>query len=147
MRNWVPVFLAFGLLPGAAAAEPLATVGNKTIDRAAVGLSQMSLNTGAQTTYPPNPSDAEGFDPPEIVSRGMTCQIDPNAVLVATRDILSDMRAGTSRVIHARLKGGNASRPGARLGVVVPDAFYTGFSPTDRQGISAECAGGVSGRR
>ncbi|MGE0658257.1 MAG: hypothetical protein AB7O63_02090 [Reyranellaceae bacterium] len=109
-----------------------------SIDRTAVGLSQMALNTGAQTTYPPNPNDAEGFDPPEIVSRAMTCQIDPNAVLVATRDILSDMRAGTSKVIHARLKGGNASRPGARLGVVVPDAFYTGFSPTDRQGIAAE---------
>ncbi|MGE0155186.1 MAG: hypothetical protein AB7R90_21405 [Reyranellaceae bacterium] len=109
-----------------------------SVDRVAVGLGQMSLDSGAQSVYPPNPNDAEGFDPPEIVSRRMTGQIDPNAVLVATRDLLADVRAGTTRLLHARLKGGNAATTGNRIAVSVPSALFTGFQPTDRQGIAAE---------
>ncbi len=112
-----------------------------SIDRVAVGLSQMSFDSGVQTTYPPNPNDTEGFDPPEVVSRAMSGQIDPNAVLVATRDLLSGLRAGTTYQVHARLKGGNAAAAGARLGLVFPTAFLTAYSPTDRQGISAEQVG------
>lgn len=109
-----------------------------SMDRVAVGLGQMSLDSGVQSVYPPNPNDAEGFDPPELVSRNMTGSIDPNAVLVATRDTLTDVRNGTTRLLHARLKGGNAASAGNRIAVAVPSALFTGFQPTDRQGIAAE---------
>lgn len=108
--------------------------GKALFDRATAALATLTLASGNQLAFPPNPNSSEGFDPQVITARNMTGSADPQLTLVATRDILADMRAGTQKIIHAGL----GSVVGNRVGITIPAALYTGAAPGDREGVATE---------
>lgn len=113
---------------------PIFKGGRMLIDRGQAAVASFSFANGNSLAYPPNPNAAEGFDPSVITERAMTGSLDPLATLVATRDILAAMRAGTEQVVHARW----GSVAGNRVGFTIPKALYTGNDPGDRDGLLTE---------
>mgnify|MGYP000324279674 CR=1 FL=1 len=111
------------------------------MNRIPVSMETLSLDASMEMPFPPNPNQAEGFDPPEHVRRNLRGRIDPHLALVATRDVFAAFRAGTEEIIHARLLGGTAANPGQRVGLTIPSAFYEGANPVDKQGLAAEDVG------
>lgn len=108
------------------------------VDRAAVSLQTLRLDTGNKMAFPENPNTAEGFDPPLITARDMQGMIDPHMTLQATRDILTRMRAGNSPfIILATIEGGAAST-GNRIALTIPSALATSYEPGDRNGLATE---------
>ncbi|MCM8738287.1 hypothetical protein M5E06_29605 [Azospirillum sp. A1-3] len=105
--------------------------GKALVNRVVSAMSSMSIEFGNQMTNPDNPNAAEGFDPSIITSRNMTGSCDPLETLVATRDSMAALRAGTQQIIHAcyGITAGN------RIGVTMPAAFYTNLQPGDRNGL------------
>jgi hypothetical protein len=112
--------------------------GKFLIDGARAAISSLSLDQGGQLPYPPDPNESEGFGAPVHVGRRLAGRMDPNATLIATRDIMAKFRAGTMQHIHARALGGPAVNVGQRLGLTIPQAFYEAHNPGDRQGIATE---------
>ncbi len=104
------------------------------IDRTAAALETFELGPGNNVVNPPNPNASEGFDAGQIVARAMGGRMDPLLQLVATRDLFADMRAGTSRILHAHV----GSVAGNRVGITVPKAAITGANNDDKAGLSAE---------
>jgi hypothetical protein len=110
---------------------PVFKGGTLKLNRLATAARALALDFGNTLAYPENPNATEGFDPGEITERRVTGSIDPIETLVATRDIMTDFRAGTRRILHARW----GSSAGNRIGVTLPQAHYTGQTPSDRSGI------------
>lgn len=104
------------------------------LNRTATPIQSLTLDWGNTLTNPDNPNKLEGFDPAIITKRDVTGSINPLAALVADRDALSDFRAGTQRIIHARL----GATAGNRVGVTIPAAQYTGYGEGDREGAMTE---------
>ncbi|PWC86050.1 hypothetical protein TSH100_13830 [Azospirillum sp. TSH100] len=105
--------------------------GKALVNRVASAMAAMSIEFGNQMTNPDNPNAAEGFDPSIITARNMTGSCDPLETLIATRDSMAALRAGTQQIIHASY--GTAA--GNRIGLTVPAAFYTNLQPGDRNGL------------
>jgi len=101
------------------------------LNRTCVALQNFSIDVGNNVVNTPDPCAEEGYGPAQITSRNMTGAIDPNKTLVGTRDVLTDMKAATEQLIHARW----GSVSGNRLAVTVPAALWTGLSQGDRDGI------------
>jgi hypothetical protein len=106
--------------------------GAMLINRHLSGVASFSLDLGNQLTYPDQPNAQEGFDPGEITRRRITGSLDPIETLIATRDIMADFRAGTTRIVHARW----GSTAGNRLGITIPAAQYLNQQPGDRGGLA-----------
>lgn len=111
------------------------------IDKRRAALQTLSVDSGTEVVFPPDPNGQEGFTVPEILRRRVTGNMDPNATLVATRDLMSAFRAGQVQSIAARIMGGSAALPGQRVGIAIPAALYTSYQPGDRQGIQTEQTG------
>lgn len=103
------------------------------VNRLATSLRSFSMDVGNQIVNPDNPNLLEGFDVAQVTARKITGSMDPHETLVATRDIMSDFRAGTRRIIHARF----GSTAGNRIGITIPEALFTNQSPSDHDGIAA----------
>jgi hypothetical protein len=58
--------------------------------------------------------------------------MDPQETLVATRDIMSDFRAGTARILHLRY----GATAGNRVALTVPQGLYINQNPGDRSGLA-----------
>lgn len=104
------------------------------IDRVPAALRTLSLDVGNTLVYPDNPNASEGFDPSVITRRKMRGNMDPQRTAVATRDLFTAMRAGTSKIVHERF-GPSA---GNRMALTIPAALLTGNEDTDRDGIAVE---------
>jgi hypothetical protein len=111
---------------------------NFWLNRQPVALSSLNFNCNNQTVLADNPNNLEGFDPAEIISRKMGGSIDPQLVLRATRDLMSDFRGRTARPIAATLLGGAGALAGNRAGFVIPSAVFTGNRQGDQNGIAIE---------
>lgn len=125
---------------------PIWKNGVASIDRLAAAMSSLSVDSGCELVNPQTINAAEGFDPAIIVSRNMTGSMDPLETLVATRDIMADFRAGTSRIVHARC----GSTVGNRIGLTIPAALYTNATPQDQNGLQSvntafDCTGQDAG--
>lgn len=121
---------------------PIMRGGAVLMNRSAVSCRTLSIQAGNQIVLPPNPNATQGFDPGVILSRKFEGSIDPMDTLVATRDIMTDFKNGTERVLHARY----GSVAGARVAFTVPTAKYIQHSPNDdggiqRTGTGFECNG------
>lgn len=108
--------------------------GKMLIDGAEAAVSSLTLASGGVITTPANPNKTEGFDLPVFTARNMTGNIDPLETLIATRDIFADFRAGTERVLAARL----GSAVGNRIAFTVPRGKYTGNANADDSGVERE---------
>ena len=105
--------------------------GKALVNRVASAMAALSIEFGNQMTNPDNPNSAEGFDPSIITARNMTGSCDPLETLIATRDSMAALRAGTQQIIHASY----GTVAGNRIGLTVPAAFYTNLQPGDRNGL------------
>jgi hypothetical protein len=105
--------------------------GKALVNRVVSAMASLSIEFGNQMTNPDNPNAAEGFDPSIITARNMTGSCDPLETLIATRDSMAALRAGTQQIIHASY--GQAA--GNRVGLTIPAAFYTNLQPGDRNGL------------
>lgn len=114
--------------------DPDGYSGVMSVNRAEAAVRGLTFDTGNQLVYPDNPNALEGFDVTEIVSRAMAATIDPLATLVATRDLLADMQAGTQRIVHARY----GTVAGNRFAMTMPAAQPVGVVPGDREGLMTE---------
>jgi hypothetical protein len=113
------------------ARPPVFKGANLKWNRLAAGIKTFSLDFGNTLAYPDNPNATESFDPPIITSRRVTGAIDPYETLVATRDIMADMQAGTRRILYGSL----GSTAGNKIGIVVPQAHAMNSDLGDREGI------------
>jgi hypothetical protein len=102
-----------------------------TINRAAGAAQNLNFACNNVLTNPDNPNSLEGFDPALITGRKIEGSINPLETLVATRDIMGDFRAGTTRPLHARM----GSTAGNRIGITLPSVLYKGADPGDRSGL------------
>jgi hypothetical protein len=102
------------------------------INRLAAAINSFNLDNGNTTAQADNPNAAEGFDPAEITGRDITGSVDPKETLIATRDIMTDLRAGTKRIIHARY----GATTGNKVGITIPQALYNDEDSGDREGIA-----------
>jgi hypothetical protein len=111
------------------------------VNRARAALQTFSIGLNNEIQFPVDPNEAEGFGPPQITSRRVGGSMDPFETLVATRDIMSAFRAGAEQIVHARAVGGPGQFAGNRIGLTVPQAFYTTYAPGDRNGLATEQVG------
>jgi hypothetical protein len=100
-------------------------------DRATQATRSISLGLGNTITFPDNPNNAEGVDAPIITDRQVRGSLDPLATVVATRDPLTTLRAGTEKILHVRY----GSAAGNRLAITVPKAQILEYNPTDDGGL------------
>lgn len=95
----------------------------------------LTINAGNTVVQPDNPEAIQGYDPALITMREPNGSFDPLEVVVATRDIFSDMAAGTPRILHARA----GSTAGARIAVTAANVMATANNQgEDRDGLSTE---------
>jgi hypothetical protein len=97
--------------------------------------SSLTIDAGNSVVQPDNPEAIQGYDPALITMREPSGSFNPLEVLVATRDIFSDMAAGTTRILHARA----GSSAGSRIAVTSANTMATANNQgDDRDGLSAE---------
>lgn len=113
---------------------PIWKGGKMAINRLDAALSGFSLDYGNSLVYSPDPNQSEGFAPAIITERRITGALDPNATLVASGDVLADLRNSTQRILNLNW----GSTAGNRVGITIPAAQFTAANPGDRQGIATE---------
>lgn len=102
--------------------------------RRELSLSTWSLTNGSQVTSPEDPNTPQGFGPGEIGGRVPVLTVDPLATLVANRDTITDIGAGTT--MSAVLRHGTVM--GNRWAVTLPQVQLTGESDTQRGDLVGE---------
>lgn len=113
---------------------PIFRGGRCLINRAVAATSDVTLNSGNRIIQPGNPNAAEGFGAGLLTGRKFSLDMDPLATLVATRDVIADLRAGTKRPIHFRM----GDTAGNRLAVTAPQGKYVTRDFADREGVIGE---------
>lgn len=117
------------------ATRPVPFIGGKMLyNRLPVKTTQFSIDMNNGVVFPDDANQTYGVSEPDITERRITGTINPLAVTVATRDILTDVLAGTRRIVHARM--GNTA--GNRFGITIPNAQPTNETPDDRNGLMAQ---------
>lgn len=91
----------------------------------AVGGSDLSLDFGLRTSYPPNPNFKDGSDAGELVESRSTLTMDRQAYLKAELDTLALAEAQAQHPLFAQW----GYTPGKIVQVVVPDARFNYQSP------------------
>ncbi len=113
---------------------PIFKGGVMSIGRLAAALASVEMDLGNALTNPANPNAAVGFDAAVITARRISGTMDPLATLVATRDLIADLRSGTQRIIHGRM----GAVAGNRVGLTVPQGFFSTVDPGDRDGLATD---------
>lgn len=104
-----------------------------SIDRSEVGLTNITLDFQNQIVQDDNPNATYGYDAPDINERRLQVSMDPVMQLVATRDTIGKLLAGSESMILAR-----AGEPGNGFSMMVPRALMTGYSPGERNSTATE---------
>lgn len=123
--------------PGAATLDSTRPVpwrnGAFTIATVAAAVQSVSWDLNNTLTLPDNPNDAEGFDAPVITGRDIQGSMNPLETTIATRDLFTIFRAGTTQALLCTFgtAGGNITN------VAIPAAKYRGDSQVDRGGLLA----------
>jgi len=108
--------------------------GSALLARQQIAMRQLTFGPQNQLAMPDNPNAAEGFDPGVVTSRNLQLSIDPLMPLLAVRDTIADMRAGSQYPFGATLGTG----PGNRIALSAPAVQPTGMQPTERDRMWAE---------
>lgn len=112
---------------------PVWRSGKMLMNRVAAAVKTLSSDVGNTTPMPDDPNQTEGFNVPLITVRNITGSVDPLDVLVATNDVMSAFRNGTTHILHARW----GSTSGNMLGITYPSSLYTGNNPAERENLNA----------
>jgi hypothetical protein len=100
--------------------------GRFLIHRERAGVNRLELGTNMTLVNPGDPNAAEGFGSTIGTARDLRGSMDPLDVLVATRDVIADMKSGAEKILLAQI----GSVAGNRFALTVPAAQY--MPPTDR---------------
>lgn len=116
------------LLQGAALSEAF------HINRKPLPISQFSLSDAAELESPDDPNTTNGFGPGQIGGRTPRLSCDPLATLVATRNTLAEIAAGSvyPGIIRFGYTGGN------RIGITMPQLQPVAADPGTRGSFRSE---------
>lgn len=115
-------------------AQGSAVSGAALVNRKPLPISRWSLDPGSTLETPDDPNTSYGFGPGQITDRTPRLTMDPLATLVATRDTVADIGAGTT--MPAVLRHG--STPGNRWALVAPLAQPVEANPGTRGKLRSE---------
>jgi hypothetical protein len=101
------------------------------MNRSAVGIAAFSLDLGNGLTSPADPNTVNGFGGGILVSRDTRLSVNPQAQLVATRDVVAQLQQGTNFPVAARA----GSAAGNRLSILAPSAQIIEAPDADDGGI------------
>jgi len=96
-------------------------------------ISKLAFGLGNTIATPPDINAADGYAAVQITARDVTGSFDPEDTLVATKNWLSDLIAGTSRVLTTGVIGSTA---GNRYQFSHPAIALRDVSPGDRDGVT-----------
>lgn len=103
-----------------------------TIDSYAAAISALNFDMGNQVIMPPDINASDGFGEIQITDRDINGTIDPEDVLIATNDFISDWEAGTEMALTTGVIGGTV---GNRFQISMPAVSYRDASLGDRDGL------------
>ncbi|API58280.1 hypothetical protein BSL82_02305 [Tardibacter chloracetimidivorans] len=104
------------------------------INRKALPISQFSISDGAELESPDDPNTTNGFGPGQIGGRTPRVTCDPLATLVATRNTLAEIAAGS--VYPGIIRFGYAA--GNRIGITLPQLQPVAADPGTRGSFRSE---------
>ncbi len=117
-----------------APSAPVWKGGEMLLDRKPARLATLTVDSGITPVMPDDPNAVEGFGAAEIVSRKVMATMDPLKTMVATRNLIGALRAGTAYIMLARI----GSTAGNRFFVTAPAAKVMSADEQDRAGLVAE---------
>lgn len=92
----------------------------------------LNFTPGYTVEVPPNLNAADGFSEVLITGRDVNGSINPEQVLVATKNFMADFKAGTTVALDTGVLGATA---GNRFRVQMPAVYYRGLAPGIREGV------------
>lgn len=95
-------------------------------------ISSLSLDMGNSVTTPADMSASDGFGETIITARDVAGSIDPEQVLIATKDYLTEWKNGTTMNLQTGVIGSTA---GNRFALTAGAAYHREISPGDREGL------------
>lgn len=96
-------------------------------------ISKLAFDLGNTIATPPSINATDGYAAVQITARDVTGSFDPEDALVATKDWLADLIAGTSRALTTGVIGSTA---GNRYQLSMPAIALRDVSPGDRDGVT-----------
>jgi len=105
---------------------PAWAAGRFLIDRVRAGVASFQFGNNMSLQNPGDPNEAEGFGATLATTGGLRGSMDPLDELVATRDVIAAVKAGSEHIVLAQA----GSVAGNRIAIVVPKAQY--MPPNDR---------------
>jgi len=103
-----------------------------TVDTYAAVLNNLSLDLGNTVALRPSIAASSGFVSAMITNREPVITIDPENVLVATKDYLGTWRLGT----EIALSSAHGATAGNIFTITAPKLQYQGITMADREGIA-----------
>lgn len=95
-------------------------------------IASLSLDMGNAVGTPPDMSASDGFGETIITARDVNGSFDPEQVLIATKDYISEWKAGTTMALTTGVIGSTA---GNQIQLSAPAAYHKEISPGDREGL------------
>lgn len=95
-------------------------------------IGEVSFDLGNNVVMPPDANAASGFGSIQIDRRDPTATINPEAVLVAEKDIIADWKQGNSLALSTGVVG---NEEGNRWEISAPASYLREIAPGDRDGI------------
>ncbi len=103
-----------------------------TLDAYAADISSLKCSLGNQIAKPDSVKTANGYGEIRIAEREVGGTVDPEAVLVATKDFYNIWESGTNFAIDTGVVGSTA---GNRWQIQMPAVSVEGISENDREGV------------
>lgn len=103
-----------------------------TVDSYAADISALQFSLGNQIAKPDSVKTANGYGEIRIAERDVNGTVDPEAVLVATKDFYTQWESGTNVAIDTGVVGGTA---GNRYQIQMPAVAYRNIEESDREGV------------
>lgn len=96
-------------------------------------ISKLAFDQGNTIATPPSINATDGYAAVQVTARDVNGSFDPEDTLVATKDWLADLIAGTSRALTTGVIGSTA---GNRYQLSMPAIALRDVSPGDRDGVT-----------
>lgn len=103
-----------------------------SVDSYSAVIAALNFDLGNQVSTPADISASDGFGKVQIVDRDINGSINPEDVLLATRDFISDWESGKEMALSTGVIGTTA---GNRFKISMPAVSYRDASLGDRDGI------------
>lgn len=110
---------------------PVFLNGTVSLDRSTIATSEIVISSDQTVTQPKDANKPEGFGTAIITDRKYSVDLDPMKALVATRDTIGRIRAGTTTHLHFRY----GSTAGNRISVTMPGHLISTSNKDDNMAL------------